>query len=49
VSRELGIERRQIPDDEILERLAAPAGERRRAGIVAEGIAIRASDVTSCM
>jgi len=44
VSRELGIERRQIPDDEILERLLHPL-VNEGARIVAEGIAIRASDV----
>ena len=44
VSRELGIERRQIPDDEILERLLHPL-VNEGARIVEEGIAIRASDV----
>jgi len=30
VSRDLGITRRDIPDEEILERLFVPARERRR-------------------
>ena len=44
VSRDLGIERREIPDDEILERLLCPL-VNEGARIVDEGIAIRASDV----
>ena len=44
VSRELGIERRQIPDEEILERLLHPL-VNEGARIVEEGIAIRASDI----
>ena len=44
VSRELGIERRQIPDEEILERLLHPL-VNEGARIVDEGIAIRASDI----
>jgi 3-hydroxyacyl-CoA dehydrogenase len=44
VSRDLGITRRQIPDEEILERLLHPL-VNEGARIVAEGIAIRASDI----
>ena len=44
VSRELGIKRRQIPDEEILERLLHPL-VNEGARIVEEGIALRASDV----
>jgi 3-hydroxyacyl-CoA dehydrogenase len=44
VSRERGIERRQIPDEEILERLLHPL-VNEGARIVDEGIAIRASDI----
>ena len=44
VSRELGIPRRNIPDEEILERLLHPL-VNEGARIVAEGIAIRASDI----
>jgi 3-hydroxyacyl-CoA dehydrogenase len=44
VSRDLGITRREIPDDEILVRLLCPL-VNEGAKIVAEGIAIRASDV----
>ncbi len=44
VSRELGIERRAIPDGEILERLLHPL-VNEGARIVEEGIALRASDV----
>ncbi|MFL6602353.1 MAG: 3-hydroxyacyl-CoA dehydrogenase NAD-binding domain-containing protein [Steroidobacteraceae bacterium] len=44
VSRELGITRREIPDEEILSRLLHPL-VNEGAKIVAEGIAIRASDV----
>ncbi|MGH8139708.1 MAG: 3-hydroxyacyl-CoA dehydrogenase NAD-binding domain-containing protein [Steroidobacteraceae bacterium] len=44
VSRELGIARREIPDEEILDRLLHPL-VNEGAKIVAEGIAIRASDV----
>ena len=44
VSRDLGITRREIPDDEILERLLCPL-VNEGAKIVAEGIAIRSSDV----
>ena len=44
VSRERGIERRQIPDAEILERLLHPL-VNEGARIVDEGIAIRASDI----
>ena len=44
VSRDLGIERRQIPDEEILDRLLHPL-VNEGARIVEEGIAIRASDV----
>jgi len=44
VSRDLGIRRRQIPDEEILERLLHPL-VNEGARIVEEGIAIRASDV----
>jgi 3-hydroxyacyl-CoA dehydrogenase len=44
VSRELGIERRRIPDQEILDRLLHPL-VNEGAKIVDEGIAIRASDI----
>jgi 3-hydroxyacyl-CoA dehydrogenase len=44
VSQELGIQRRQIPDEEILERLLHPL-VNEGARIVEEGIALRASDV----
>jgi 3-hydroxyacyl-CoA dehydrogenase len=44
VSRERGIERRRIPDEEILERLLHPL-VNEGARIVDEGIAIRASDI----
>ena len=44
VSRELGIERRQIGDREILERLLHPL-VNEGARIVDEGIALRASDI----
>ena len=44
VSRELGIERRPIADEEILERLLHPL-VNEGARILAEGIAIRASDI----
>ncbi len=44
VSRERGIERRQIPEEEILERLLHPL-VNEGARIVDEGIAIRASDI----
>jgi 3-hydroxyacyl-CoA dehydrogenase len=44
VSRDLGITRREIPDDEILNRLLHPL-VNEGAKIVDEGIAIRASDV----
>ncbi len=44
VSRDLGITRRVIPDEEILSRLLHPL-VNEGAKIVAEGIAIRASDV----
>ena len=44
VSRDLGITRREIPDEEILLRLLCPL-VNEGARIVAEGIAIRASDV----
>jgi 3-hydroxyacyl-CoA dehydrogenase len=44
VSRELGIRRRDIPDTEILDRLLHPL-INEGARIVAEGIAIRASDI----
>jgi len=44
VSRDLGIKRRQIPDQEILERLLHPL-VNEGARIVEEGIALRASDV----
>jgi 3-hydroxyacyl-CoA dehydrogenase len=44
VSRELGIARRQIADEEILERLLHPL-VNEGARIVAEGIALRASDI----
>ncbi|TLY72402.1 MAG: 3-hydroxyacyl-CoA dehydrogenase, partial [Gammaproteobacteria bacterium] len=44
VSRELGIERRSIPDEEILERLLHPL-VNEGARIVEEGIALRASDI----
>jgi 3-hydroxyacyl-CoA dehydrogenase len=44
VSRELGIKRREIPDQEILERLLHPL-VNEGAKIVDEGIAIRASDI----
>ncbi len=44
VSRELGIRRRAIPDEEILERLLHPL-VNEGARILAEGIAIRASDI----
>lgn len=44
VSRDLGIERREISDEEILTRLLHPL-VNEGAKIVAEGIAIRASDI----
>ncbi len=44
VSRDLGIARREIPDEEILLRLLCPL-VNEGANIVSEGIAIRASDV----
>jgi 3-hydroxyacyl-CoA dehydrogenase len=44
VSQELGIRRREIPDEEILERLLHPL-VNEGARIVEEGIALRASDV----
>jgi 3-hydroxyacyl-CoA dehydrogenase len=44
VSRDLGITRREIPDDEILSRLLHPL-VNEGAKIIDEGIAIRASDV----
>lgn len=44
VSRELGIERREIPEREILERLLHPL-VNEGAKILQEGIAIRASDI----
>lgn len=44
VSRELGIRRRDIPDEEILDRLLHPL-VNEGARVVDEGIAIRASDV----
>jgi 3-hydroxyacyl-CoA dehydrogenase len=44
VSRQLGIQRRAIPDQEILERLLHPL-VNEGARIVAEGIALRASDI----
>ncbi|HVN45168.1 MAG TPA: 3-hydroxyacyl-CoA dehydrogenase NAD-binding domain-containing protein [Steroidobacteraceae bacterium] len=44
VSRELGIHRRTIPDEEILERLLHPL-VNEGARILEEGIAIRASDI----
>ncbi|MBV8876314.1 MAG: enoyl-CoA hydratase/isomerase family protein [Gammaproteobacteria bacterium] len=44
VSRELGIRRRSIPDEEILERLLHPL-INEGARILDEGIAIRASDI----
>jgi 3-hydroxyacyl-CoA dehydrogenase len=44
VSRERGIERREIPDEEIVERLLHPL-VNEGARIVEEGIAIRASDI----
>jgi 3-hydroxyacyl-CoA dehydrogenase len=44
VSRDLGIQRRQIPDEEILDRLLHPL-VNEGARVVEEGIAIRASDV----
>ena len=44
VSRDLGIKRRQIPDEEILERLLHPL-VNEGARIVEEGIALRASDI----
>jgi 3-hydroxyacyl-CoA dehydrogenase len=44
VSRELGVRRRDLPDAEILERLLHPL-VNEGARIVAEGIAIRASDI----
>jgi 3-hydroxyacyl-CoA dehydrogenase len=44
VSRELGITRRSIPDEEILERLLHPL-VNEGARIVEEGIALRASDI----
>jgi 3-hydroxyacyl-CoA dehydrogenase len=44
VSRDLGIERRPIPDEEILERLLHPL-VNEGARIVEEGIALRAGDV----
>ncbi|MBV8308214.1 MAG: enoyl-CoA hydratase/isomerase family protein [Gammaproteobacteria bacterium] len=44
VSRELGVRRRAIPDEEILERLLHPL-VNEGARILEEGIAIRASDI----
>jgi 3-hydroxyacyl-CoA dehydrogenase len=44
VSRDLGITRRTIPDEEILDRLLHPL-VNEGAKIVAEGIALRASDI----
>jgi 3-hydroxyacyl-CoA dehydrogenase len=44
VSRELGIERREIPEREILERLLHPL-VNEGARILEEGVAIRASDI----
>jgi len=44
VSRELGIERRRIPDEEILDRLLHPL-VNEGARILDEGIAIRSSDI----
>lgn len=44
VSRDLGITRREIPDEEILERLLCPL-VNEGAKIVDEGIAIRSSDI----
>jgi 3-hydroxyacyl-CoA dehydrogenase len=44
VSRELGIARRHIPDEEILERLLHPL-VNEGARIVDEGVALRASDI----
>ena len=44
VSRELGIRRREIPDEEILDRLLHPL-VNEGARILEEGIAIRASDI----
>jgi 3-hydroxyacyl-CoA dehydrogenase len=44
VSRELAIRRREIPDDEILDRLLHPL-VNEGARILEEGIAIRASDI----
>jgi 3-hydroxyacyl-CoA dehydrogenase len=44
VSRDLGIRRRQIPDQEILDRLLHPL-VNEGARVVEEGIALRASDV----
>jgi 3-hydroxyacyl-CoA dehydrogenase len=44
VSRDLGVERRDIPDQDILERLLHPL-VNEGARVVDEGIAIRASDV----
>jgi 3-hydroxyacyl-CoA dehydrogenase len=44
VSRERGIERREIPDEEIVERLLHPL-VNEGARIVEEGIALRASDI----
>jgi len=44
VSRDLGIRRRQIPDDEILDRLLHPL-VNEGAKIVDEGIALRAGDI----
>jgi 3-hydroxyacyl-CoA dehydrogenase len=44
VSRDLGIKRREIPDEEILERLLHPL-VNEGARIVEEGIALRASDI----
>ena len=44
MSRDLGITRRSIPDEEILERLLHPL-VNEGARIVEEGIALRASDI----
>ncbi|HEX4649037.1 MAG TPA: 3-hydroxyacyl-CoA dehydrogenase NAD-binding domain-containing protein [Steroidobacteraceae bacterium] len=44
VSRELGIERRHVPDEEILDRLLHPL-VNEGARIVEEGIALRSSDI----
>ena len=44
VSRDLGIRRRQIPDDEILDRLLHPL-VNEGAKVVDEGIALRAGDI----